>query len=121
MSITAVYGPGLYQIRFGTYPAAVENLRFLGWVEEGRSVPAGSKSPSEVRYFNRLIGGNGRLFHGDDGWVFLAADGWLMKVYAKLKASGKLESPSQEAKRLKLEAASTAPAGSVLDLFGDEG
>lgn len=110
---TAVYGEGLYQVIFGTYEAAVVNLRFLGWVEEGRSVPKGSKYPSEVRYFNKYVGGTGRLFEAGDGWVFLALDGWMMKVYAKLQERGLLRSPSEDARIAK------HVTGSVLDLFGE--
>ena len=104
---------GLYQVIFKTYAAAVWNLRFLGWVEEGRSVPKGSREPSEVRYFNKLIGGSGRLFAAEDGWVFLAKDGWLMKVYKKLLAQGVL-GPERDKLVTKHE------PGSVLDLFGAE-
>lgn len=116
MEVTAVYGSGLYQVIFGTYEAAALNLRFLGWVEEGRSVPKGARVPSEVRYFNKLVGGSGRLFEAEDGWVFLAADGWLTKVYKKLVASGVLTSPSEDARKAKL---TRHVAGSVLDLFGE--
>jgi hypothetical protein len=111
---------GLYQLIFRTYEAAIPNLRFLGWVEEGRSVPKGAKVPSEVRYFNKFVGGSGRLFEAEDGWVFLAADGWLMKVYKVLHARGVLRSPSEDARLAKVEAAASTPERAVLDLFGDE-
>lgn len=114
MEGVAVYGQGLYQVIFKTYEAAVPNLRFLGWVEEGRSVPKGARVPSEVRYFNKLVGGSGRLFEAEDGWVFLAPNGWMMKVYAKLRERGELRSPSEDAKIEK------HVPGSVLDLFGAE-
>lgn len=71
MIVYTVTGKGLYQVRFGTYEAARENLAFLGWVEMSRTTPRGAQVPSEVRFFNKLVGGDGRLFTAPDGWVFM--------------------------------------------------
>lgn len=117
--MTVVYSNGLYEIRFGDYGSARENLAFLGWVETSRSTPAKSREPSEVRFFNRLVGGDGKLFLGDDGWIFLAPDGWLSKVYKKLSATGVITSPSEDARRRNVEVAAGQESGSVLDLFGE--
>lgn len=119
MDVIGVYGKGLYCVAFGTYGAARQNLEFLGWVEFSRS-SSQTGEPSEVRFFNKLVGGDGRLYREDDGtWVFLAADGWLMAVYKKLRERGELRSPSEDARLLKRAQADTTRKKGVLDLFGD--
>ena len=118
MQVWAVTGPGLYQIRFESYEAARKNLDFLGWVEQSRTMSSGTLKVTRVVFFNRLVGGDGHMFpDGDDGWVFLAVEGWLMAVYKKLRDQGKLRSPSEDARVKK--AAEQSRAG-TLDLFGED-
>ena len=54
MEATAVYGPGLYSIVFGSRAASSEALTYFGWVETSRSAPAGAKEPSEIRYLSLI-------------------------------------------------------------------
>jgi len=85
VTAAAVYGPGLDQHVFPSYDAFPRrDFESLGWVETARSGGGRSEGPQEVQFFNKLIGGEARLFRNDDGsYEFFAAEGWLGKVLAK--------------------------------------
>ena len=51
-----------------------------------RSTPRGSRTPSTVEFFNRIVGGSGRLHADpevDGGYAFFGPENWVGRVLRK--------------------------------------
>ena len=82
-------GFGLEEHRFDSFDGARSVLADHGWVETSRSGSAGAVA--EIRYFNKLVGGEGKLFHTNDGALFLGTDGWFSKWLRREHKAGRLQ------------------------------
>jgi len=109
---------GLDRHPFASYALAREMLDDLGWVETARSVPRGWKRPETVEFFNKYIGGVGRLVAESDdprtgSYEFFGPENWVGRVLKKRYAEPGDLSGSLSRSRADKKAAKAAQYGRV--------